>query len=91
MWHFMMNTYAFLMPASPVSVLSESDVIQVSASNDHSLFLKSNGDVYACGRNIIGQLGDGTTTDRYTPVQVMDGHTISQVSAGHNFSLFFEN
>ena len=32
--------------------------------------MKSDGTVWAWGNNSIGQLGDGTTTDRYTPVQV---------------------
>ena len=44
--------------------------LQVSAGNDFSLALGSDGNAYAWGRNYYGQLGDGTTTDRYTPVRV---------------------
>ena len=36
----------------------------------HNLVVKSNGSVMAWGRNEFGQLGDGTTADRYGPVQV---------------------
>jgi alpha-tubulin suppressor-like RCC1 family protein len=32
--------------------------------------LKSDGTVWSWGNNMFGQLGDGSTTDRYTPVQV---------------------
>jgi alpha-tubulin suppressor-like RCC1 family protein len=35
----------------------------------HNLALKSDGTVWAWGGNFVGQLGDGTTNDAYTPVQ----------------------
>ena len=38
----------------------------------HSLALKSDGTVWAWGSNNQGQLGDGTTTPRITPGQVID-------------------
>ena len=40
---------------------------------DHTLGLHADGTVYAWGNNSDGQLGDGTTTDRYTPVKVLKG------------------
>ena len=36
----------------------------------YPLFLKDDGSTWACGNNGVGQLGDGTTTDRSSPVQV---------------------
>ncbi|MER5707153.1 hypothetical protein [Streptomyces sp. NPDC002122] len=36
----------------------------------HSLALRSDGSVRSWGRNDLGQLGDGTTTDRFSPVRV---------------------
>jgi hypothetical protein len=34
------------------------------------LALKSDGSIWACGLNFSGQLGDGTNTDRNTPVEI---------------------
>lgn len=46
------------------------DVIAVAASGDHSLYVKNNGNLYAMGYNADGQLGDGTTTIRPSPVLI---------------------
>ena len=45
-------------------------VISIKAGHGFSLALKSDGTIWAWGLNDRGQLGDGTTTDRTTPVQV---------------------
>ncbi|WP_369261725.1 hypothetical protein [Streptomyces sp. R35] len=45
-------------------------VASVAGGEDHSLAVLSNGGVRAWGHNDSGQLGDGTTTDRPTPVRV---------------------
>ena len=73
--------------------------VQVSAGADHSLAVGSDGNAYAWGYNIYGQLGNGTTgTSQTTPVRVKTpdrntypdlpkDFTYMQVSAGTNFSL----
>lgn len=44
----------------PTQIQGLNDVIAVSAGTQHSLALKSDGTIWACGRNIDGELGDGT-------------------------------
>jgi alpha-tubulin suppressor-like RCC1 family protein len=70
-------------------------VVQVSglsgvtaiAAGTHSLALKSDGTAWAWGYNGFGQLGDGTTTDRLTPVQVSGLSGVTAIAAGLAYSL----
>ena len=75
--------------SSPVSVVGGfTDWIQVSAGTAHSLGLRRNGTVWAWGYNTNGNLGDGTTTARSSPVSVVGGFTNwSQISAGNDHSI----
>ena len=47
------------------------DVDAVSAGRDHTCTLHGDGTVSCWGRNDRGQLGDGTTTGRTSPIQVV--------------------
>jgi len=53
----------------------------------HALAITSGGIVWAWGLNGNGQLGDGTTTDRTSPVQVPGLSGVRQVAAGSDHSL----
>lgn len=56
---------------------------QVSASDGgHVCAIRSNDSLWCWGENIFGEVGDGTTTDRTTPVAVSGGGTWKSVSAG---------
>lgn len=61
--------------------------VAVSAGDQHSLAVKADGTVWAWGNNGQGQLGDGTITDKYHPVQVAGLTGFSDVSAGFSHSL----
>jgi formylglycine-generating enzyme required for sulfatase activity/alpha-tubulin suppressor-like RCC1 family protein len=68
----------------------ETDVIQIAAGGGYSLFTKSDGSLWAMGRNGFGQLGDGTTTNRNFPVQVVDSG-VAQIAAILYHSLFLKS
>jgi len=75
---------------SPVSVSGLTDVIAIAVGDNHSFALKSNGTVWAWGRNIDGQLGNGTSgigTDKSSPVKV-SGLTGVIALAGGGFHCF---
>ena len=59
----------------------------IAAGGDHSLMLRYDGTVWASGNNGYGQLGDGTTTTRSTPVQVSGLTNITAIAAGWYHSL----
>lgn len=80
----------------PVQVPGLGNVIAVAAGGEnaglsysHSLALKADGTVWAWGCNQLGQLGDGTTTNRKTPVQVVGLIGASAIAAGgrHSFAV----
>jgi alpha-tubulin suppressor-like RCC1 family protein len=63
------------------------DIIQVSAGDSHSMFLKSDGTLYGCGLNIFGQLGIGNTTYAFNVLKQSITSNVTYVSAGANTTL----
>src|SRR3989344_2420291 len=80
--------------STPVQVKSTTgsgyltDVVAIAAGYNYSLALKSDGTVWAWGRNNYGQLGDGTTTQRTLPIQVSGLSAVSAIRASSTGDLF---
>lgn len=61
------------MRAAPVEVVGLSGAVRaLSARGAHACVLAMSGEVSCWGYNADGELGDGTTTNRLTPVHVLD-------------------
>lgn len=76
---------------TPVEASMPTGVIirTIATNGPHSLALSEDGQGWAWGRNDNGQLGDGTTIARLTPVAISmpAGMSFSSISAGSNHSL----
>jgi alpha-tubulin suppressor-like RCC1 family protein len=69
--------------SSPIQVGSLTNWSQVKAGNEHVVSRKTDGTLWAWGRNQYrGPLGDGTTINRSSPVQVGALTNWSKVAAG---------
>jgi alpha-tubulin suppressor-like RCC1 family protein len=62
------------------------NVVAIAAGASWSLWLRSDGTIWAAGANNFGQLGDGTFNDSVAPVQVkLSG--VFAIAAGHSHGL----
>lgn len=66
---------------------SDGSYVAVAAGDFHSMALRDDGTVWTWGRNEYGQLGDGTTTDRNEPVQVVGLDNVIEISGGSTHSM----
>lgn len=73
---------------APVQSLA-TGMTAIGGGGRHSLALKRNGTVWDWGLNAYGQLGDGTTANSASPVQVKNLSGVSAIAAGyyHNLAL----
>ena len=57
-------------------------VLSVKGGDSHTIALKGDGMVWTWGGNWAGQLGDGSTTARWTPVQVSGLTSVTAIAGG---------
>jgi hypothetical protein len=65
---------------APLPVAGLDQVVSIGAGAAHTLVTRSDGTVWAWGRNEFGQLGDGSADDRPTPTAVKNECGLGQIS-----------
>jgi alpha-tubulin suppressor-like RCC1 family protein len=65
-------------------------VTNMAAGAYHSLFIKSDGSLWAMGDNLYGELGDGTFNSTNKPVEIVS-NSVMAVAAGDYHSLFIKS
>jgi len=101
LWAWGYNSYGALgdgtttNKSTPVQIKSGTKFATVAAGNSyvysHSLAIDLSGNLWVWGDNYYGQLGDGTTTQRNSPVQIKSGTKFNVVAAGYGHSLAIDN
>lgn len=72
------------------SLPNTAGVVDIVAGDSHTCVLMSGGTVKCWGFNNVGQLGDGTTTNRTTPVDVVRLGAVSAITAGSSHTCVME-
>lgn len=71
----------------PVQTSNLTGVVAIANGWIHGLAVKNDGTLWTWGRNVNGQLGDGTTTNRSAPVQVSGLTSVTAAAGGENHSM----
>jgi alpha-tubulin suppressor-like RCC1 family protein len=67
---------------TPGAVGTDTHWASISAGQNHTAGVKTDGTLWSWGGNVYGELGDGTTTNRLVPVQVGTERHWASVAAG---------
>ncbi|MGC9944352.1 MAG: hypothetical protein ABSE48_21205, partial [Verrucomicrobiota bacterium] len=65
-------------------------VVAAACGLDFGLFLKNDGSLWAMGENNVGQLGDGTKSNRSLPVLIVT-NGVTSIAAGSSHTLFLKS
>jgi alpha-tubulin suppressor-like RCC1 family protein len=64
---------------------------QVDAGNGHTIILEDKGNVFAIGRNNVGQLGDSSLNNCNRPVKPHNLPKIASIPRGYDHSLALDS
>jgi alpha-tubulin suppressor-like RCC1 family protein len=74
--------HAFIMLAAASRPIQPADL----GKRSHTCGITTTGKAYCWGSNNVGQLGDGTTTDRLIPTAVSTSEVFAAIGAGDTFT-----
>ncbi len=83
---FVYGTQTLQFGAQSGSVLNSGEATSIATGLYHTCAVQSNGTVKCWGYNDFGFLGDGTTTQRFSPVAVLGVSGAVAVTAGNEFT-----
>ena len=66
----------------PERIKEETKFVQISKKSSKCLGIDRKGNLWAWGSNYYGQLGDGTTTTKTSPVQIKKGTRFIKIASG---------
>lgn len=83
------NTY------NPISIdfLEDKNITNIVGGNGHAFAISEDGDVYAFGYNVYGQLGLGDKEDRYVPVKhpILSSFSSKEIKSGYMHNLLLSD
>jgi len=75
---------------TPVQIKAGTKWTAIAVGSDHSLAIDASGNLWTCGLNEYGQLGNGTSgdgSDKNIPIQIKAGIKWTAIAGGWNYSL----
>jgi alpha-tubulin suppressor-like RCC1 family protein len=83
------GTTSFMLQYTPIQVGTSNNWAFISAGNGHNVAIKTDGTLWAWGRNVDGQIGNGTAsaTSVNSPTQIGTGNAWAYVACGDEFTL----
>jgi alpha-tubulin suppressor-like RCC1 family protein len=70
---------------------TQNDWADIEAGASHSVALKNSGNIYSWGSNSVGQIGDGTNSDKFSPTLISTIQSIQKISCGLNNSFIINS
>jgi len=74
-------------PAPSIVVFELTSLLSISAGEDHTVAVKTDGSLWAWGTNRYGSIGDGTTIDRSSPTRIGANTDWVYASAGYSHTV----
>ena len=61
---------------------------KIDAGGDHTIATRNGGSLWAFGRNLNGQLGDGTNIGKFIPIQISCGALATDSFESNSFKIY---